>query len=469
MSSAAEYTRTQVWTRQGNGDGEFGLVDVLASARVNDYTYLIHKQDNGFTATFAPVGRRIGVYRTIEEVGNQLNLFHPGPTYSILLHLAEYIPFLSGEEGIQTTGWQAREWCRLQNGDYRALPKISALAGLDYPEKHWLHMSVDKTDADFVSYTPSEAYGVADRQVRLKFGKYLRKTFPKMSDANIQKAVTELRAKLMLADSPSVLAFATDREKINEIFETEMYPADSDTSSCMHGKFGGQDVRPYHVYADSPDVAVAYMLDLGEIVARSVVSTKDKRWIRCYSTEQGGSARCQAFKDLLSNAGYTYGSLAGNRLTKLPGGAILPYLDGGARDVACRGKFWLVVEDGDGEYTADQTDGSATENEPRCERCDEYEDDCACVYCECCQESYRDGCDTCRTCPECDGCREHGNCSCPRCPHCDEIISPRYVSTEKCDCERCGECGELKGDCECPEETPSAPSTSAPSTEEVTA
>jgi hypothetical protein len=431
------------------------LVDAIASYRVAGFTFLIHPQENGFTATYAPVGQGVGVYGTIQAVFAKLKR-EAGEMRRVIQHaldrMAEdHMPLLSGEEGIQTYDWQWREETRLKSGEYRAVPNI---AGIEYPREHWVHMSTVKTETDWVSYTPSEAYGLADRQVRIKYGKYLRKTFENMTDAEVQAAVRNFRAKLALEDSPATLLFTTDRATINDIFETAMYPADSDSTSCMHGKFDGDGIRPYHVYADSPDVAVAYVMEAGKIISRSVVSTKNKRWVRCYSIEANESTQCEVLKDLLRAAGYTSGDLTGNRLTKLRTHRVmLPYIDHGGMDVDDDGNgFWRVVDSG--QYTADQTDGTATENRPKCSRCHHDEDECVCVYCECCEESFYDGCDNCSMCPECDKRREHHACECDRRTDCGELVDPssRYVT--RCDCDRCGECGNLTDDCSCePEET----------------
>jgi hypothetical protein len=234
----------------------------------------------------------------------------------------------------------------------------------------------------------------------------------------------------------------------------------------MHGKFNEQEIRPYHVYADSPDVAVAYVKERGEIVSRSVVSTKDKTWIRAYSTEQDGSTQCQVLKDLLGAAGYKKGELNGNRLKKLNnrGEVMLPYIDNGGMDVDDDGHgFWRVVSSG--EYTAGQTDGTATENRPKCDRCENSEDECTCVYCDCCGESFAGGCDECRMCSECNRCITHNRCACDRCGDCNNIINPTSRYTMQCNCDRCGDCDELIDACECEPET----ETSTETTPEVTA
>ncbi len=437
-------------------DGTYALVDVIASVKVSGYIFLVHpslNHPNQYSATYAPIGIGITQYSSIEAVIEGLEKYADRVDAAIKSRLKlmadSMIPLMAPECGIIVDGWQAREQQRFDDGDYSPVPSIH---GMIYPKGHYVHLSTTKTESDFVAYTPNEAYGIADRQVRLKFGKYLKKTFPSMSDAAIQSAVVALRAKLEILESPAIVKFATDRDTISAIFETEMYACDSSCSSCMFDKFTDREIRPYHVYADSPDVAVAYLLEQGNITARSVVSTKDKEWVRAYSIRANDSTLCAVLTSMLESQGYTEGDLIGNRLTKLPkhrNGHVAPYIDHGGMGLISEGKYWEVCNDRDGEYIADNTDGTLSDNKPRCADCENPEDECECIYCECCDESFYHGCDNCNMCPECDRCIEHERCQCERCGDCREIISPNSRHATRCDCDRCGECGELESDCDC--------------------
>ena len=250
--------------------------------------------------------------------------------------------------------WHTRELGRFSDGTYKRVP-----VSLDYPAAHFVHLVIAETEGDTVAYTPSPEHGERDRQVRLKFGRYLKKVWPEMADATVQSHVTALKSALSVAETKPELKFATDRDTISEIFETEMKAWGSDKVSCMHGKFIGTD-RPYHVYANSPDVAVAYVVADSEIVARSVVSTKDKVWVRAYASANGDNdTDCGTLKAMLKDAGYSKGDLYGNRLTNL-GADCLPYLDNGGAHVENRGAWWVVCKDG-GDYECDCADGTATE------------------------------------------------------------------------------------------------------------
>jgi len=434
------------------------LVDVVASVRVAGHVLLVHRDrydQDKYVATYAPCGLGAGSRDSIQEAIASVTYRESDISAAIDSAMrcmrVDYKVDLAPETGIQTVmDWRMREQWRFDNGDYAAVPDLGL--GLEFPADHYLHLSVTKTETDYVAYTPSEEYGKRDRQVRIKIGKYLKKTFPHLTDSDVQRARERMLSTLERANAKPELKFASDRQTISDIFETEMYARYSYSTSCMFNKFTHRTVRPYHVYADSPDVAVAYVVDKGEIVARSVVSTKDRAWIRAYSVRSGDATLCDMLINMLADAGYSpEGSLEGNRLTNL-GENCVPYLDGGdhgIRESRC-GKWWIVCEDGEGEYIANQTDGTAEGTEPRCERCGHDEDDCQCTYCSCCEESYADGCDQCNMCDQCDSCITHDGCVCNRCTECHELVEPNSRYAERCRCTRCDECSELVDDCECP-------------------
>lgn len=445
---------TYIRVRQGEA---VKLMPVVASYKhASGHVFVVHRSlDNPtkYGISYAPVGlAAVGSYASINAA---LDAVARASVEIIDETLARQLqsmadvnwPVLSSESGIEYADiWQAIERNKFASGEYKSVPELDALGFLDYPSDHFLHLSVTELEDDYVAYTPSESYGRVDRQVRLRFGKYLRKTFSKdqLTDSDIQAAVTELRAKLARSTAET-LDFATDIETINEIFETRMNPCGGAVVSCMYGKWNEDSVRPYHVYAESPDVAVAYVRRGDSIVARSVVSTKDKIWIRAYSLD-GCETLCGVLREMLKAVGYRQGSLKGNRLTKR--GSLMPYIDLDDQSVDDGGKYWIVASGEDGEYLATNTDGSY---EYRCSSCERPEDDCNCSYCACCEERYADGCDTCNMCQHCDGCRTHGGCACEYCENCNELRE-HHRGLASCDCDRCEECGELEENCECEEE-----------------
>jgi hypothetical protein len=362
--------------------------------------------------------------------------------------------------------WHQRELARLADGTYKPIPNLPEFTAVTFRYEHFLHLSQSAGDLDMIAFTASHDKGKADRQTPMKFGRYLKQYYPGLTDEQIKTMVDAMKIHRTEGGLPE-LRFATDRETISWIFETPMAPKDGAYHSCMYNKFYGWINRPYHVYADSPDVAVAYIQDDdGKPLARSVVSTKDKGWVRLYGhlddrcSSDDVSAKnehCRKLAKLLSMAGYEQKSLAGNRLTVLDqryGQDVLPYIDGDDKWVREKGGYWLVYSIGDIE--CDSTEGlygkdeDEDEDEDYCNDCDSSP--CECIYCDCCEQSYCGGCDDCQICEQCCRCHTHDGCSCSRCSECRELISTRHSWMSRCDCDRCSDCGELDEDCECQNE-----------------
>jgi hypothetical protein len=280
--------------------------------------------------------------------------------------------------------WQYRESHRLQSV-YRQLParvrtllrqKYNALGFQGLIISHYAHVCEDRHAKDFdtssVRFIESEENGRREKYTTMRLGRYLQRYY-KLPDAEIQEIVQLYRAELTPATY--TLHFTTDTQRINEIFETEMSArgANSEHSSCMFGKFGHMDVRPYHVYSESPDVALAYITKDTDnsICARTVVNTKDKRIVRIYAVHDGDSTehetKCTVLAEKLVELGYAHNgrALQGCRLRFLgysdtdENSIIAPYLDncGYVR----LDEPWLVVcREADAEFSCCDTDGTGT-------------------------------------------------------------------------------------------------------------
>lgn len=292
--------------------------------------------------------------------------------------------------------WMRRESARMADGTYRSVP-----VGLpfNFPPEHFVHLPQKSTDTDSIAYTESADKGHYDRQTVVKIGKYLKKYNPDLTDAEIQEHVMQWRCALNAGNAE--LKLATDIETINRIFETELCAKGGRSVSCMQGDFADRTVRPYHVYADSPDVAIAYLACGNAIVARSVVSTKDKRIVRAYALA-GRQDLCTKLVNELKAIGYTYGSLKGSRLTarEYNGDVTAPYIDGDCYTFDYSGGAYFTVCPR-GDYEARNADGTAEHEGERCSDCEDrlvrgegYNgrcESCANEYscCEDCEEEYR--------------------------------------------------------------------------------
>jgi len=275
--------------------------------------------------------------------------------------------------------WNIREVFRFRNGTYQTFPQ-EVWTKLNQHNvmlcwEHYIHLSTQRPD--MVAYTQSDAHGEEDRQTLMRFGRYLKRYHPLLSDKQVEELAGLLRTrKDDSKQNGGGLHLATDRETIKEIFETPLHAGESAPVSCMC-EFDTWTNPPYMVYAGSPDVAIAYLRESSGIIARTVVSTKYKWWVRMYTT--GGDDHeylCSRLREALHKAGYERrGSLKDCRLSVLEeeGHYALPYIDGSAWYVYQNGDYWVVTDnDEEGEYSCQETSGRGDEVErTHCANCEE--------------------------------------------------------------------------------------------------
>lgn len=188
-----------------------------------------------------------------------------------------------------------------------------------------IHPSTDPAAPEAVTYTPDQAMGIADRQVKLSsLGKLIRKLCPLVSDAHAQKLEAMHRAEL----DPTFLT-ATTADEIAYVYQH----MDGD-SGCMRYDNSRwnlpRGMHPSHVYA-ADNMGVAYHKVGDAIKSRAVIWTDaagNKKYVRLY-----GDA---ALKRKLESNGYSQGSLAGARIKAIRLAAeydineryVVPYIDG---------------------------------------------------------------------------------------------------------------------------------------------
>lgn len=282
--------------------------------------------------------------------------------------------------------WQEREHDRFISGEYTDLPVVIYTMlhtlGVTLERTHYVHVSVK--NPGMISYTPDVRMGVRDRQVRLKFGKYLNKYYGKhLATHEIAKLAAVLRTDVSELD----LHLARTEQEIVHVYETG-------PRSCMgHGAGSFQSsVHPCTVYA-TEDIAIAYTVREDEngdarITARTVCNMID----RTHTTIYGDT---HAIKPLLDDHGFSYGELDGCRLLKIQESGdvyVMPYLDSG-EGVSHDGEYFVITDCPD--YDAKSTEGLTGELGEMCEDCEEYTDEDNMTYirdhgmvCECCIDSY---------------------------------------------------------------------------------
>lgn len=235
---------------------------------------------------------------------------------------------------VDQTWWLERELSRMQYEVYPITTDIlSQLVASFHLTQYCIHISAD--DPTMLAYTPSVEDGLRDKQVRLSFGKLMRKLLLLVTDTHIQQLEAMHRSEL---DPTFSIARTPD-----EIFR--VYTRMVGDTGCM--RYGSDHfdlpngLHPSHVY-EAPGMGVAYHEISGQVKSRSVIwenpaDPSDKRYVRVYGDS--------ALKRKLERAGYRCRDLSGAklkaiRLDTLPRYGkrwsaftyVMPYLDGPAGD-----------------------------------------------------------------------------------------------------------------------------------------
>lgn len=262
----------------------------------------------------------------------------------------------------EATFWMYREVLRLcpDEGKY---PKAVSGLSVQLPMKHFVHVSLDNKAQ--VAYVKDEKFGKADRQMRQKFGRYLKANV--MQDAldhEIEAVVCEYRAKYMVEDWE--VKFTTTSEEAVWVY-------DNGPDSCMSHDISDYDtagIHPCAVYA-TDSCCVAYITDPNDdsrVTGRAVINKKAKQWTIIY----GDSA---ILEEKLEALDYSEGGLDGCQLRKIQIGDsydyVMPYLDGDCNLVEDEGDHFLVSHQGG--VCGNQTNGTLhAEDREWCSDCEDY-------------------------------------------------------------------------------------------------
>ncbi len=354
--------------------------------------------------------------------------------------------------------WRIRERSRFEEGIYTRLPWNGEPWWIDSDESrdHYAHVST--ADPSKLAFTASPEHGAADRQTRMKPGKYLRRFFAdKLPDTEIALWAGKFAGE----NEVNELRFASSPEDIETVYQ-------HGPSSCMDGDHEFEcEGNPTRVYG-AGDLAIAYFGTLERVTARAVCWPDKKVRSRIY----GDSAR---LAPLLEAAGYSddCGSgFNGARLLKIEHEYdvyIVPYMDGeysaliepnciriaSSGDFDLDGQYGISVtgfrceccgdrESGD-QYSVDDETWCSFCHEnlaSMCERCEELTHDNNIVrvgdriYCTSCVDEYtfscarcgeREGDDSANSVDEerwCESCYENYSNYCERC--CENTSSPVF-------------------------------------------
>lgn len=317
----------------------------------------------------------------------------------------------------ERASWRAREQARFDDGEYTPVPWAEAVAcnearlGWDYESlpgaracaerpfcylhrrdqhlrdeirermrDHFAHISLN--NPGMIAYTPDEAHGADDRQVRVKPGRYLQQFASTLfGESDIARYVAQVKA------ASGELKLARTADEIARV-----YTANNGPTSCMDRRHFSFSSTPVRVYGDS-DLAVAYLGTLADdrdddvIAARCIVWPERKLFGRAY----GDTATLQA---VLRTHGYTHGEMDGARVHAIEhdGDYLMPYIDG--ISTCSLDGDWFVLDDS-GDFDCQRTDGRTSSPHGDCSncggRCDSDE-----TYCESCENDRQ----TCGRCGE---------------------------------------------------------------------
>jgi hypothetical protein len=218
------------------------------------------------------------------------------------------------------------------------------------PEWHFVHASV--VDPALVAYYPSVEYLLAEREVRIRPGKYLQQHF---SDALSEKDIREQANKQVVDATPPELHFVENTDPAGWEW---VYEHGHGFSSCMVYNRSGRylaeglydDDHPVRAYARPGNglrlawLGENYMEDDGQVFARAIVRNNADGTPRGYIRTYGDDS---ALLTALTAAGYGDGAtLYGVELNRRDyhDNIICPYLDSG--EVEVYGGHLEVVDSG---------------------------------------------------------------------------------------------------------------------------
>lgn len=260
-----------------------------------------------------------------------------------------YLPETSGDldywrrhsryEVVELNGerWKERESVRFAYNLYDRAP--SWFPSVSKYSEHFAHISND--NPLFIAYTPDAEKGKADRQIKLKPGKYLKKFYSDYYDDN---AIAELATRWAAEMTPPDLLIATTADEIERVYL-------EGPNSCMSYDLNrfteyGTPFHPARAYAGG-DLQLGYIERDGRITARVLIWPDKKIAGRIYGDKE------RMAKALKAN-GYISGPdtignyyFEGARISRYPvhTGFVMPYIDahGAVRD---DGEFLILDRNG---------------------------------------------------------------------------------------------------------------------------
>ena len=326
------------------------------------------------------------------ESGEPIRVDGAIQTFDTGVLAAEFAKDISNTSGkkhqprrVATGAWREREQSRFKDGTYLKLPTVLTDPPWwrhHYNPDHFAHVAL--RDPTKIAFTESPDKGEADTQTAMKPGRYLKRFFPAMIDADAD-TIKAFCTEFARVFENNKLLISMDEEDFEEVYQ-------NGPESCMqfvNETYAGN-VHPARVYA-AGDLGIAYLKRNGVITARAVVWPEKKTHCRIYGD-------VDRLSGLLTQAGYTWGPPIGAKLKRIPydGLFVCPYIDAGT----ARGSGALSVRDAvthlvichpNYQYFAtNRTDGVCEDNDGlyECDRCGDRVEDTVGVLDGCHRERF---------------------------------------------------------------------------------
>jgi len=379
----------------------------------------------GEDAPSPPLAPYVSVHPTAQLAREALERQLPPSAYTVT--------FAATAQEIKTYRERESNRCARQGiAGCQVLPWADLDWQVELNKAHFAFLSV--TFPGKISYTPSHEWGVTDRQLSVRPGRYLEQFAPSLS----ARERDELCAQVKAANDRNATKYATTESDVVRVYR-------EGPNSCMsHApRTYASSSHPAIVYAQSPDLQLAYLGTLGDyddkIRARALVWPDRKIHSRVYGDE--------TLRILLEREGYRKGDVFGARVRALvdenhEDAYIMPFVDGcGWAKLVDKGKHFQFVEDTDGgDYECQNTNGLTDGGISSQEGTDDDGDDYETHFCAHCGDNAVD--DAGDECQRCDDMRYS-------CAHCDEVFhdqNPSGIDNYGVVCDDCY--GNLERTCD---------------------
>lgn len=266
------------------------------------------------------------------------------------------------DEKIPALGVLRDQYWSMESGTWKKVP-WSSQGWVDENPLRWAHrVHVSEKDPMLVAYNQSVDKINRNIQTQMKPGKYLRQFYPKMTDEEVRAWSHKFEAQNKPHEFE--LISNTDPKGWVEAYSHEVQASSSSCTSCMTG----QDCVRVYAHPGNDLALLVIRQDDGVVIARAIVNTKKKAYVRAYTNKERLSS--STFEGMLDAAGWgeDRACLRGQALQRIEhdNNFVCPYIDGDYQYVTDNDDHLYISSDGVG---ASNTNGYSNNLED-CRSCD---------------------------------------------------------------------------------------------------